>query len=60
MLRYKRMPKGIFIVRNQITLQAVILYFSGEAVQCHPFFSINIIIQQQVNKKLQSPGTKKF
>ena len=50
MLRYKRMPEGIFIVRNRMTLQAAILDCSEEAVQGHPFlFSTNTIMQQQVN-----------
>ena len=43
------MPKEIFIVRNRIPLQAAILDCSKAAVQSHPFFSINIIIQKQVN-----------
>ena len=38
MLRYKRMPKEIFIVRNRITLQAAILDCSEAPVQSHPFF----------------------
>ena len=40
MLRYKRIPKEIFIVRNRITLQAAVLDCSEAAVQDHPFFSL--------------------
>ena len=48
--RYKKIPKGIFIVRNRMTLQAATLDCSEAAVQGHPFFlSTNAIIQQQVN-----------
>ena len=44
------MPKGIFIVRNRMTLQATILGCSEAGVQGNPiFFSTNTIIQQQVN-----------
>ena len=44
------MLKGIFIVRNRMTLQTAILDWSEAAVQGHPFFfSTNTIIQQQVN-----------
>ena len=40
------MPKGIFIVRNRMTLQAAILDYSEAVVQGHPlFFSTNTIIQ---------------
>ena len=38
MLRYKRMPKEIFIVRNKITLQAAALDCSEAAVQSHPIY----------------------
>ena len=41
MLRYKRMPKEIFIVRNRIILQAVILDCSEAAVHPHPFSKIS-------------------
>ena len=44
------MPKEIFTVRNRTTLQAAILDYVGAGVQSPSlFFSINIIIQQQVN-----------
>ena len=39
-LRYERMPKEIFVVRNRITLQAAILDCSEAAVQSHPFSKI--------------------
>ena len=38
------MPKGIFIVRNLMTLQAAILDCSEAAVQGHPFFSLQILL----------------
>ena len=41
MLRYKRMQKEIFIVRNRITLQAPILDCSETAVYSHPFSKIS-------------------
>ena len=41
MLRYDIMPKEIFIVRNQITLQAAILDCSEAAVHSHPFSKIS-------------------
>ena len=34
------MPKEIFIVRNQISLQAAILDCSGEAIHSYPFSKI--------------------
>ena len=40
MLRYKRMRKEIFIVRNWIKLQAAILYCSEAAIHSHPFSKI--------------------
>ena len=44
------MPKEIFIVRNRITLQAAILdWLEGSRPESFIFFTINIIIQQQVN-----------
>ena len=39
-ITYKRMRKKIFIVRNQITLQAAILDCSEAAVHSHPFSKI--------------------
>ena len=39
-LRYKRIPKEIFVVRNRITLQAAIMDCSEAAVHSHPFFSL--------------------
>ena len=41
MLRYKRIPKEIFIVRNRITLQAAILDCSKAAAHSHPFLKIS-------------------
>ena len=41
MLRYQRMPKETFIVRNRITLQAAILDCSEAAVHSHPFSKIS-------------------
>ena len=41
MLGYKIMPKEIFIVENQITLQAAILDCSEAAVHSHPFSKIS-------------------
>ena len=41
MLRYKRMPKEIFIVRNRITSQAAILDCSEAAVHSHPFLKVS-------------------
>ena len=40
MLRYKRLPEEIFIVRNRITLQAAILDCSEAAVHSYPFSKI--------------------
>ena len=55
------MPKEIFILTNRVTLQPAILDCSEAAVQGHQFFfSANTITQQQVNQKLQLPGSKKF
>ena len=62
------MLKEIFIVKNQITLQAAILECSEAAVQSHPFFfyiyyytttsklKITITIHQKV---LAAPGNNK-
>ena len=41
MLRYKTMPKEIFIVRNRITLQAAFLDCSETTVHSHPFSKIS-------------------
>ena len=41
MLRYKRMRKEIFIVRNRFTLQATILDCSEPADHRHPFSKIS-------------------
>ena len=41
-LRYKRMPKEIFIERNRITLQAAIMDCSEAAVHSHPFSKISL------------------
>ena len=41
MLRYKRIPKEIYIVRNRIILQAAILDCSEAAVQSHPFSKLS-------------------
>ena len=41
MLRYKRAPKEIFIVRNRITLQAALLDCSEAAIHSHPFSKIS-------------------
>ena len=41
MLRYKRIPKEIFNVRNRITLQAAILDCLEAAVHSHPFSKIS-------------------
>ena len=41
MLRYKRLPEEIFIVRNRITLQAAILDCSEAAVYSHPLSKIS-------------------
>ena len=38
------MLKEIFIVKNQITLQAAILECSEAAVQSHPFFFLYILL----------------
>ena len=42
MLRYKIIPKEIFIVRNRITLQTAILDCSEAAVHSHPFSKISL------------------
>ena len=41
MLRYKRIPTEMFVVRNRITLQAAILDCSEAAVHSHPFSKIS-------------------
>ena len=41
MLRYKKLRKEIFIVTNQIKLQAAILDCSEAAVHSHPFSKIS-------------------
>ena len=58
------MPKGIFIVRNRMTLQAAILDCSKAAVQGHPFFfstntnHLKITITRH-QKILAAPGNNK-
>ena len=41
MLRINIMLKEIFIVRNQITLQAAFLNYTDAAVHSHPFSKIS-------------------